>query len=195
MKRILLAGVLGGLAMFLWGAVSHMLLPTGEAGIRTLPNEDSVITVLKQSVHEHAFYLFPSAGMMDASTDAERQEWERKYAAGPTGVLIYNPGGGTTLSAVPMLIELASNIGVALIIAWVLSLTAVSYGTRVLAALFLGVLAWLSVSVSEWNWYSFPAAFVGQEAVDQVGGCLFAGVVIAMVIRRKKSIPAPVLAT
>src|SRR5512143_3252641 len=126
MKRILLAGVLGGIVMFLWGAVSHMVLPTGEAGIKTLPNEDTVMTVLSRTVHERAFYMFPAAGMKDAATDVERKEWERKYAAGPTGVIIYNPGGGTTLAVVPMLIELASNIAVALILAWVLSLTSVS---------------------------------------------------------------------
>jgi hypothetical protein len=31
--RILLAGVLGGIAMFVWKSITHMALPLGEAGI------------------------------------------------------------------------------------------------------------------------------------------------------------------
>jgi hypothetical protein len=33
-KRILLAGLLGGLAMFIWQSVAHVVLPLGEAGIQ-----------------------------------------------------------------------------------------------------------------------------------------------------------------
>ena len=37
--RILLAGVLGAIAMFIWSFIGHDLLPLGEAGIRELPDE------------------------------------------------------------------------------------------------------------------------------------------------------------
>ena len=36
--RILIAGVIGGLVMFMWGAVAHMMLPIGEMGMK-LPTE------------------------------------------------------------------------------------------------------------------------------------------------------------
>jgi hypothetical protein len=36
-KRIILAGVLGGIAMFIWTAIAHMALPLGEAGIGEIP--------------------------------------------------------------------------------------------------------------------------------------------------------------
>ena len=35
-KKILLAGILGGLALFAWESVAHMALPLGEAGITDL---------------------------------------------------------------------------------------------------------------------------------------------------------------
>lgn len=37
-RRILLAGVLGGLAMFLWASVAHMVLGLGSLGIQDIPN-------------------------------------------------------------------------------------------------------------------------------------------------------------
>jgi hypothetical protein len=37
--RILLAGILGGIARFAWTSIAHMALPLGEAGIAEIPNE------------------------------------------------------------------------------------------------------------------------------------------------------------
>ena len=37
--RIILAGIAGGIAMFIWTNCSHTILPLGEAGVRMLPNE------------------------------------------------------------------------------------------------------------------------------------------------------------
>jgi hypothetical protein len=36
--RILLAGIVGGIAMFVWTSIAHMALPLGEAGIAEIPN-------------------------------------------------------------------------------------------------------------------------------------------------------------
>jgi hypothetical protein len=37
MKRVMVAGVLGGLALFSSESVAHLLLPLGQAGIKTIP--------------------------------------------------------------------------------------------------------------------------------------------------------------
>ena len=41
--RILLAGVLGGIVMFVWTSIAHMALPLGEAGIGEILNESAVL--------------------------------------------------------------------------------------------------------------------------------------------------------
>jgi len=38
-KKVLVGGVVGGIVLFVWGAVSHMVLPLGEVGIKEMPNE------------------------------------------------------------------------------------------------------------------------------------------------------------
>ena len=48
MLKIVLAGLVGGLVVFAWSAFSHMVLPTREAGIRQIPNEDAVLSALKE---------------------------------------------------------------------------------------------------------------------------------------------------
>ena len=42
--KILLAGILGAIAMFIWTAIAHMALPLGEAGVTEIPNESAVLS-------------------------------------------------------------------------------------------------------------------------------------------------------
>ena len=46
MTRILLAGLLAGLAVFAWESIAHMALPLGDAGIKPLSNEQAVVTLV-----------------------------------------------------------------------------------------------------------------------------------------------------
>ncbi len=38
-KKVLVGGFVGGIVLFVWGAVSLMVLPLGEVGIKEMPNE------------------------------------------------------------------------------------------------------------------------------------------------------------
>jgi hypothetical protein len=48
--RIILAGVLGGIVMFIWTSIAHMVLPLGETGIREIPNESRVLAALHDNL-------------------------------------------------------------------------------------------------------------------------------------------------
>lgn len=39
-KKVILGSVLGGIAVYVWGVLSHMVLGLGETGIKQIPNED-----------------------------------------------------------------------------------------------------------------------------------------------------------
>src|SRR5437773_8539300 len=66
-KRTLLAGVLGGIAMFIWTSIAHMALPLGEAGIREIPNEQAVLAAMQANIgYKSGLYLFP--GLASART-------------------------------------------------------------------------------------------------------------------------------
>jgi len=43
MNRIFLAGLLGGIAMFIWTYLAYTALPLGGIGLRRLPNESAVL--------------------------------------------------------------------------------------------------------------------------------------------------------
>jgi hypothetical protein len=50
--KILLAGILGGIAMFIWTSIAHMFLPLGEAGISENPKEKAVLTAMQSNIPE-----------------------------------------------------------------------------------------------------------------------------------------------
>ena len=50
MKRILIGGIVAGIVVFIWGAVSHMILPTAKMGIKQIPNEEVVLSAMKASI-------------------------------------------------------------------------------------------------------------------------------------------------
>ena len=50
--RILLAGILGGIVMFVWRSIAHMALPLVEAGINEVPNESAVLGAMQSNIGE-----------------------------------------------------------------------------------------------------------------------------------------------
>ena len=183
MKRVLLGGIFAGLAVFIFSAIDHMALPTGHMGLKTLPQEDVVLGAMRTAIPEPGLYFFPGMDLSKRMTAQEQKAWDAKYLAGPTGLLVYSPGGAPPMQPRQLSTELCSDILAAIIAAFVVSLTQASFGRRVLVVTLLGLFAWLSVSVSYWTWYHFPPAYVVAEGIDQVGGWLCGGIVLAAVFR------------
>ena len=186
-KKILLAGVLGGLAMFIWGAVSHMALNIGASSMKSMQNEKTVIAAMKENMKESGLYLFPGGVPSNDMTAEQRKEVMRKWEQGPSGFLVFHPEGMPAMGAKTLSTELFSNILAALVAAFLLSQalgTLTSFGSRVLFVALIGLVPFLGLSVSYWNWYGFPTGFTFAELVDQVGGFALAGLVLAAMVKR-----------
>ncbi|HEV8239855.1 MAG TPA: hypothetical protein VGS57_10855 [Thermoanaerobaculia bacterium] len=190
MKRIAIAAVVGGLAMFIWGAISHMLTPLGEAGLKSMPaaSEPAVTGALSANVPDDGMYMFPGMDERARSTKEGQEEWMRRYAAGPAGLLIYHPHGGSVMNPKLFGIELLTNILAVAVAAWAASHVR-TFARRVALVTTFGLAAWLSIEASYWNWYGFPTNYALAQLVDQLGGFFFAGLVVAWLVR-----PAPAAA-
>src|SRR5258708_6217773 len=119
--KILLAGLAGGVAMFVWGFVTHMVLPLGDAGIKALPYEDKVLPAISASVKERGLYLFPwpeSPSGTPVPMNAEtRKAAADLYKTSPHGMLLFSPPPGEMLTGGQLLTEFATNCVSALIAA------------------------------------------------------------------------------
>jgi hypothetical protein len=190
MKRVIIGGIVAGVVVFVWGAVSHMALPIGTMGIRVISNEETVVEPVKKAIKEPGFYIFPGKDMHRELTESEQKEWMDKYQKGPTGILIVHPEGGEAMSPRQLGTEVATNILCSLLAAFLLSHVRATYPRRVLFVTLLGIFGFITVSVPYWNWYGFPLDFTAAEAIDQVVGWFLAGLVLAAIVRPTPEKPA-----
>lgn len=179
--RILIAGILGGLVMFLWGAVAHMALPIGEAGFKDPVQQAAVLGALAQSTQGEGVYMYPGMSM-EQWRDKDAAKAFREQAKGkPYALVIYQPGGSPAVqSMTPNLVkQFVTDTLAALVAAWILALGAWSLGRRVLIAGALGLFSWLTLSLPYWNWYLFPMNFTLAALIEQVVGWVLAGAAMA----------------
>lgn len=183
MNKVLTGGIVGGFVVFVWGAISHMVLPLGEAGIQSLPNEDAVLGAMRSSIAEPGLYFFPGLDMHAHPSEAQQKAWEEKHRTGPAGLLVYTPVGGEPIPPRKLITELVSNILGAVIASCLLTKVGGTFWRRAGTVAVLGLFAWISIEISYWNWYGFPGTYVVAQAVDQVVGWGLAGLAIAKLVK------------
>ncbi len=186
MVRIVLAAIVGGFLMFVWGAVSHTVLPFARDALKPIPNEATVLSTLGGNLTAPGMYAFPWINMSSKVAPAEQQEWNQKLASGPSGLLIYRPNGGESMSPRQLVSEFVSNVLAAFLGALILVQLPGGFTRRVLSVTTIGIAAWLSVSVSQWTWYGFSTSFLLGDLADQLGGWLLAGIGMAMLIKPRR---------
>ena len=185
MGRILMAALAGAVTMFLWGFVTHMLIPIGMADVRELRAEDAGIAAVREHAPDPGVYLFPALDMRKNPSEAQQQAFAAKYKAGPHGFLVVSAGEDFSMGKL-LGLEFASNFLAALVAAFLLARIAGSYGQRVIALTLVGLIGWLSISASYWSWYGFPTSFVASEAIEQVVGWLLSALAMAKIVSPPK---------
>src|SRR5215468_1008036 len=187
MKKVLLPGILGGLLVFVWSAIAHMVLPIGDMGFNGIPNnEDALLNAMKSNIQQSGLYLLPGIDMSRKPAEAEMNAWQLKYEAGPTAFLVYHPTGVKAMSPGQLIRQALFQILGGLIAAFIISATVASLTTRGVMVMLMGLFAWLAISAPHWNWYHFPAAFTIGAGLDQVIGWLLGGFLIAWLIQRSQ---------
>ena len=189
--RIILAGVLGAIAMFVWTAIAHMLLPLGEAGVSEIPKDEDVLAALEKSAGKKSgFYIYPGMGLGPEATHQQRNEAMDKYAKklekNPSGLIIYHPAGSRPMNMAKFLtIEFITELCEALLAVWLLAQTRiVSFGGRIGFVLAAGIMAAIATNVSYWNWWGFPTIYTTSYMFIQIVGFFFIGLVAALVFKK-----------
>ena len=184
MKRILLAGLLGGLVAFIWSAIAHMNPLTRMLGLSMLnEQEDAVLAGLRSHDLAPGLYFFPGMDMSKKMSKEQEEAWTTKYKAGPSGLLLLQPKGGEPMELRQLVIEFLSTMLCAIIAATILATTVGSVTCRAIMVAMIGLFGWLAISVSQWNWYHYPFSFIALDLIDQAIGWLLAGLVIAKLVK------------
>jgi hypothetical protein len=185
--RILIASVIGGIVVFIVGAICHARLKLQTRSFQNIPDNTTFVEQLTNRGLKPGFYVFP-----DMPTDEEQKDKERnkvlneRYKAGPSGMLLVVRPGDDMMSLEIFGKEVVSDIIAAFLAAWIVSLCGadIRFGSRWMAVLLMGVFAWVSLTASYGIWYRFPHDFVHDELYCALLEWGVAGLVIAAIVRR-----------
>ena len=171
--RILIAGVLGGIAMFIWAAAAHVVLPLGSYGVSKVQDEATLRAAARSAVSDKpGFYVFP---------------YQPNAPQGPSGMLIYQPTNVMGMTPPMLAGEFVSELIQAIVAAVLVGMAGlVGYGRRLLMVLLIGVAAVLCTNGSYWFFYRFPTDYtLGYMFTDFVRYAV-AGLVIAALVRPRR---------
>ena len=188
LTRIILAGILGGIAMFIWSTIAHTVLPLGEVGVREMHGESAVVDALKTNLGAaEGLYLFPGLGVGKHPTREAKHEamshMGEKLAGGPSGFLVYHPRRPLNfplLLGVQFLTELVE----ALLVVFLLAQTRLTtFGARVGFVTVAGILAAIATNIPYWNWYGFPKRYTASYMFIEIVAFFILGLVSALILK------------
>ena len=175
--------------MFLWGFISHMVLPLGEAGFKTLPHQDTILPAISAQIKEDGLYIFPwpesPPGTPMPVNDESRKKAEPLFQTSPHGLLLFHQPPAAMMTGGQLGTELATNCISSLLAATLVSMALGCLGSftkRVFFVTIIGLIAGVAVNVPDWNWYGFPSNFTLAQITEHVVGFAAAGLVIAAII-------------
>jgi len=179
-RRVIVAGILAGLTVFVWSAVSHMALPLGEIGVQPIPNESAMMATFDQNVKAKGLYFFPF--------EQDAAKWDESYRRNPHGILVLTPAGQPMNFGRLLATEALTNVAAGILAAFLFvaaGLGAAGIGPRLAFGAALGGFASLTIDFSYWNWYGFPTDYLAAQLVDAVIAWSLAALVLGLVLRRR----------
>jgi hypothetical protein len=186
MKRMFIAGIVAGIVMFFWGAISHMVLQLGDAGLSQLKEQEpAVLNALKQNIKEPGLYFYPGFSS-DHPDKAEQAAWVEKYRQGPAGLVLYLPGGNDPMTPKQFAIQIVADLVMGILAAALLAGTGCwmrSFISRVSFVALLGLLPFLAINLPYWNWYGFPTTFTMAQLADRFVGFVLMGIAIGAILK------------
>ena len=189
MAKILIGGVVGGIVIFFWGFVSHMLLPIGDMGLQSIPHEEGLAAAMKADVLEPGLYFVPGRDMSKPQSQEDMQAHMDKVTKGPYGFMVIYPAGRDPSLGKRLPIELGTNVVCAILAAILVSQLRPGFIVRVACVTLVGILASLMINVPFWNWYGFPLDFTLAQIIEHSVGWFLAGIVLAAIVRPSTAKP------
>ena len=162
-KFPVVGAIVGGIVLFMWGAVTHMLLPQP---LHSFKDEGAVTQVIRANAPENGVYfstrgVFASVALLPDLSDKAQN---------------ITPN---------LLRQLGTDTCAALLLCFVLRGLR---GKSVLAGAgwlaLVGFAAFLLKIVPYWNWYGFPSSFIAMEMLDLVGKLFLAGLVLGGLMKK-----------
>jgi hypothetical protein len=188
--RVLLAGVLGGIAMFMWGFVAHTVLPLYNDVSKVAVKEDAMLDSLKSYLKEPGLYMVPGMDMSKTMTEEEKAAFTKKWQTEGHALICYSaPTGEDPISVKTLAPQFLACVITAFLLALVLWKGAgdASFLAKIWMSTLIGVIASVAIDGSFVIWHGFPQGYLVASILDHAASFFLAGAVAAFVMRPAKT--------
>lgn len=165
--RFILTGtVAAAVAIFIWGIISHLMLPWHKWTMTVFTNSDQVLETVRANAEQNGIYYINQ---------------------GVFAVVDLLPGlpDQTKMIGGNLALQFVTNLVVGFLL--VLVMLGINCRTVPGQAGFMGMIgiaAGVGIHVAHWNWYGFTPAFTIVNTLDLAIGWFLAGLVLAALARR-----------
>jgi len=184
--RIILGALLGGVAMFLWGFVSHVVLGTTDHAVQPIAaaQEPAVLQGLSH-LPGPGMYMYPTLGLNMGRKDPEgMKRLDEALKTMPNGIITIAAPAGGMMPPKKLIFQVLSDVLAAFVAAIALSMAKLpNYGSRVFFVALIGLCAGFMVSLPYWNWYGFPTNYTLPEIFDLVARGAAGGLALGAVVK------------
>jgi len=182
--RNIITTLVGALIIFIFQAMSWMVLPIHKDAMKYTPAEEGIMTALNSGLNEHAVYHIPGN---PPGISKDREEEIRVSMIGkPTALIIYNPATEDNM-AKSMLIGYILNFIAVWLVVLIINLAPQTFNTfslKFALTMIFAMFTLMQSTLMAWNWWNTPWHYLSGEAIDLVISWALAGIWIAWFMGR-----------
>jgi hypothetical protein len=180
-KKLLLGAIIGGVILFIWGAISNMLLPFATAALQRFNDEEAVKQTIVANAPRSGVYFLPY--MQEGLTEEQQNAAFERAMQGPVLFVSIRLGQARSFGSLLITQFLIDVLAALLLTALLLSLRPMGYAQRVLFVVGVALVVGISALLPDWNWYNFSPAYTAGEFFGLLIGFALAGLALARIAR------------
>ena len=172
MKKCIIGGIVAGVVLFIWSAVSWMLLPWHMTTINKFEDITAVSQIIKANAPKSGVYVMP---MSDQALQSNQLTDQVPYVFA-TVRMESIPESMTS----QFIMTVIAQIIAAFLVAWMLCKTSgLSFFGRVGFVVIFAIAASFAIDIPNWIWFRVDSSFTLLGMIDMLVGWFLAGLVLA----------------
>ena len=179
-KRKTVTIMIGALILFIWNALSWMVLPFHSNTLKSIPENAFDTAMLQENLIEDGVYHYP--GIPNDNSDESFKEMEHKLKAGPRiTLMVYKKGETEFFNPKTLILNLVFNLLTVVVLLSIVSqfknkaINNVIWKTRL-----IGLLIGLDSDLPQMNWYMFPVKYTFVNIMDHLVSFLLLGLLFGL---------------
>lgn len=189
MKNVVIGALVAAVVVFVYQAMSWMVLPFHANTLKYTPQQDAILAALTSNLQEDGVYAVPN--LPPGSTQEQYSEFDKSMIGKPSAIVHFDAryeGMMTSQFVWGFIIDFVAAFIVGYVM-WTARTTLAGFGARVLLAFAFALFTVFQSSFMMANWWQTPWHYLSGEIIDHLLGWLIAGVWLAWWMGR--SSPAP----